>query len=135
MAKLVTVYEARPNEVSRVMGLLENRHLHPVVGDEPGRMTSYREQTHLVRIAVPATERDYAVGVLAEAQQQDVARLSHLISTTNRAALFVLVALGFVAVVGVLDAEGKWFALTWIVLCLAAAVALIRWAWARKPDR
>ena len=135
MAELVTVYEARPNEVARIVGLLESRHLHPVVGDDGDRMTSYREQAHLVRIAVPAVERDMAVGILAESEQHDVARLSHLTNVTNRAVLFVLVALGFVAVVGVLDAEGKWFALTWIVLCLVAAVALFRWAWSRKPEK
>ncbi|UCD50752.1 MAG: hypothetical protein JSW27_24920 [Phycisphaerales bacterium] len=133
MADLVTVYQARPNEVARIVGLLESRHLHPVVGDAPDRMTSYREQTHLIRIAVPAVERDMAVGILAETEQRDAARLSHLVNFTNRAVLFVIVVLGFVAVVGFLDAEGRWFALTWIVLCLIVALALIRWAWARKP--
>jgi hypothetical protein len=133
MADLVTVYQARPNEVARIVGLLEGRHLHPVVGDDPDRMTSYREQSHLIRIAVPAVERDMAVGILAETEQHDMARLSRLVNCTNRAVLFVVVALAFVAVVGFLDAEGKWFALTWIVLCLIAAVALIRWAWARRP--
>ena len=135
MADLVTVYQARPNEVARIVGLLESRHLHPVVGDDADRMTSYREQTHLIQIAVPATERDMAVGVLAETERGDVARLSHLIKVTNGAVLFVVAALGFVAVVGFLDAGGKWFALTWIVLCLVAAVALIRWAWSRKPQK
>ena len=134
MAELVTVYQARPNEVARIVGLLENRHLHPVVGDDADRMTSYREQMHLIQIAVPAVERDMAVGILAEVEQHDEVRLSHLINVTNRAVLFVIVALGFVAIVGFLDAEGKWFALTWIVLCAVAAVALIRWAWARKPQ-
>jgi len=134
MADLITVYQARPNEVARIVGLLESRHLHPVVGDDPERMTSYREQAHLIRIAVPAVERDMAVGILAETEHRDVARLSHLVNVTNRAVLFVVVALAFVAVVGFLDAKGKWFALTWIVLCLIAAIALIRWAWARKPE-
>jgi hypothetical protein len=135
MAKLVTVYQARPNEVARIVGLLENRHLHPVVGDDADRMTSYREQMHLIQIAVPIVERDMAVGVLAEVEQCDKVRLFHLINVTNRAVLFVVVVLGFVAIVGFLDAEGKWFALTWIVLCAVAAVALIRWAWARKPEK
>jgi hypothetical protein len=134
MAELVTVYQARPNEVARLVGLLEGHHLHPVVGDDADRMTSYREQMHLIRIAVPAVERDMAVGILAEVEQHDVARLSGLINFTNRAVLFVVVVLAFVAIVGFLDAEGKWFALTWIVLCLVAAVALIRWAWVRKPE-
>lgn len=135
MADLVTVYQARPNEVARIVGLLENRHLHPVVGDDADRMTSYREQMHLIQIAVPTVERDRAVGILAEVEQHDVARLSGLINFTNRAVLFVIVVLGFVAIVGFVDAEGKWFALTWIVLCAVAAVALIRWAWSRKPEK
>jgi len=134
MAELVTVYEARPNDVARIVGLLESRHLHPVVGDDADRMTAYREQSHLIRIAVPTVERDRALGVLADTEHRDEARLSHLITTTNRAVLFVLIALGFVAIVGVIDAEGKWFALTWIILCAVAAVALIRWAWSRKPQ-
>lgn len=133
MARLVTVYEARPNEVARIVGYLENRHLHPVIGDDPGRTTAYREQTHLVQIAVPAVERDMAVGVLADLERRDQARLSHLVKVTNGAVLFVLVVLGFVAIVGFVDADGKWFALTWLVLCLVASVALIRWAWGRKP--
>lgn len=135
MAELITVYEARPNEVARIVGLLESRHLHPVVGDDADRMTAYREQSHLIRIVVPAVERDRALGVLADMEHRDEARLSHLIKVTNGAVLFVLVALGFVAIVGVVDAEGKWFALTWIVLSLVAAVALIRWAWSRKPEK
>jgi len=133
MADLVTVYQANPNEVARIVGLLESRHLHPVVGDDADHMTSYRAQAHLIRIAVPTVERDMAVGILAEAEQHDLARLSQLVNVTNRAVLFVVIALGFVAIVGFLDAEGKWYALPWIALCLIAAVALIRWAWARKP--
>lgn len=133
MADLVTVYQANPNEVARIVGLLESRHLHPVVGDDADRTTSYRAQAQLIRIAVPTVERDMAVGILAEAEQHDLSRLSGVINFTNRAVLFVVIVLGFVAVVGFLDAEGKWFALTWIVLCLVAAVALVRWAWARKP--
>jgi len=133
MAELVTVYQANPNEVARIVGLLESRHLHPVVGDDPDRMTSYRAQVQHVRIAVPTVERDMAVGILAEAERHDLARLSKLVNVTNRAVLFVVIALAFVAIVGFLDAEGKWYALAWLVLCLVAAVALIRWAWARKP--
>jgi hypothetical protein len=134
MADLVTVYRANPNEVARIVRLLESRHLHPVVGDDADRMTSYREPAHLIRIAVPTVEREMAVGVLADAERHDLARLSGVINFTNRAVLFVVIALGFVAIVGFLDAEGKWFALAWIVLCLIAAVALVRWAWARKPQ-
>ena len=135
MAELVTVYEARPTDVARIVGLLECRHLHPVVTDDVDRMGTYRDQAHTVHIAVPATERDMAIGVLAEVERQDEVRLSHLTKVTNGAVLFVIVVLGFVAVVGVLDAEGKWFAATWVLLCLVAAVALIRWAWTRKPEK
>jgi len=135
MAKLVTVYEARPDNVARILRLLESRHLHPVVADDADRMGTYRDQTHTVQISVPATERDMAIGVLAEVERQDEVRLSHLVKVTNGAVLFVIVVLGFVAIVGVLDAEGKWFAATWVLLCLIAAVALIRWAWTRKPEK
>ena len=133
MAELATVYQAHPNDVARIVGLLESRHLHPVVGNDVERMSAYRTQSQFIEIAVPVTERDMAVGILAEVEQHDVVRLSHLVNVTNRAILFVLIALTFVAVVGFLDADGKWFALTWVVLCVVVAVALIRWAWARKP--
>ncbi len=133
MAELATVYQAHPNDVARIVRLLESRHLHPVVGDDAERISAYRTQSQLIQIAVPITERDMAVGILAEAEQHDEARLSHLINVTNRAVLFVLIVLAFVAVVGFLDADGHWFALTWVVLCLAVAMALVRWAWARKP--
>jgi len=135
MAELVTVYEARPGDVARIVGFLESRHLHPVVADDIDRMGTYRDQAHTVQIAVPATERDMAIGVLTEVERQDAVRLSHLTKVTNGAVLFVIVVLGFVAIVGVLDAEGKWFAATWVLLCLVAAVALIRWAWTRKPEK
>lgn len=135
MARLVTVCEARPDDVARIVGLLESRHLHPVVADDVGRMGAYRDQMHTVEIAVPATERDMALGVLAEGERKERARLSHLIKVTDGAVLFVIVVLGFVAVVGVLDADGKWFAATWVVLCVIAAVALIRWAWTRQRDK
>lgn len=134
MAKLVTVYEARANEVARIVGFLESRHLHPVVVDVVDRMTTYHEQSHLIRIAVPAVERDRALGMLTDTEHCDEARLSHLIKVTNGAVLFVLMVLGFVAVVGVVDAEGIGDALIWIVLCVMAAVALIRWTWTRKPQ-
>jgi protein-S-isoprenylcysteine O-methyltransferase Ste14 len=71
--------------------------------------------------------------MLSDLERRDRVRLSHLTKVTNGAVLFVLVVLGFVAIVGFVDADGKWFALTWLVLCLIAAVALIRWAWARNP--
>ena len=132
MAKLVRVYEARPHDVARIVGLLESHNLHPVVADDVDRMTTYRDQTHTVEIAVPATERDTALGVLAENERLDRTRLSHLIKVTDGAVLFVIAVLAFVAVVGVLDADGKWFAATWVVLCTVASIALIRWAWTRK---
>lgn len=133
MARLVTVYEAHPHDVARIVGLLEGRHLHPVVADVEG-MGTYRDQAHTVEIAVPATERDMALGVLAESERQDGVRLSHLIKVTDGTVLFLVVVLAFVAVVGVLDANGKWFAATWVVLCVVAAVALIRWAWTRQRE-
>ena len=135
MAKLVTVYEARPTDVARIVGLLESRHLHPVVVGDSDCMGAYRDHSHTVEIAVPATERDMAIGVLAEVERQDEVRLSHLMKVTNGAVLFVIVVLAFVAVVGVLDAEGKWYAGVWVFLCLVFAVAVIRAAWSGKGEK
>ena len=132
MARLVTVCEARPDDVARIVGLLESHHLHPLIADDVERMGTYRNQSQTVEIAVPAAERDTALGVLAENERQDRTRLSHLIKVTDGAVLFLVVVLAFVAVVGVLDADGKWFAVTWVILCGAASAALIRWAWTRR---
>lgn len=133
MAELVTVYEARPNEVARIVGLLEGRHLHPVVVDDTERMGVYRQSAHVVRIAVPAVERDMAIGMLAETERRDRARLTRLVKVTDGVVLLVLAVLGFVAVVGFVDADGRWLALTWLVLALLVAAALLRWAWPRRP--
>lgn len=133
MAELVTIYKAIPEDVSRIVGLLQSRHLHPVVLDDAGKLGAYRNQTHEIRIAVPETERDMALGILAETEQKDGARLRPLINVTNAIVLLVIAVLGFVAVVGLLDTSGKWFAAVWIVLTAVVAVALIRWAWRKKP--
>ena len=74
MAELITVYKALPDEVTKVVQLLQSRNLNPVVIDDIGKMGSYR--SHVVRIAVPETERDMAVGILAEADLQNQASLS-----------------------------------------------------------
>ena len=132
MARLVTVYEARPEDVAQIVGMLESRHLHPVVPEDVGRRSAYRRGSSLVQIAVPETERDMAIGVLAEFERQEDSRLKQLTKVTDSAMLFVIVVLAFVAVVGILDAEGKWHAALWGVLCLIASVAVIRAAWARK---
>lgn len=132
MAELVTVYRARPDEVAKVVGLLQGRNVNPVVLDDAGKMGAYRDHSHEVRIAVPATERDVALGILDQMQQKDESRLAPLISVTNGIVLLVVAVLAFVAVVGLLDTSGKWFVAVWIVLTGVVAVALVRWAWRKN---
>jgi hypothetical protein len=129
MAELVTVYTAPPDEVSRVVGYLEGRCLHPIVLDDAAAMGVYRRQAHEVRIAVPETEREMAVHLLAERQRQNEARLLPLMKTANGVVFLLLIVLGIVAVVGLLDTRGWWFAGLSIFLVGGAALALLRWAW------
>jgi len=134
MAELATVYRARPEEVAKVTVLLRRRNLEPVVLDDVGKMGAYRDHSHEVRIAVPAAQRNMALGVLAEMEQKDKTRLSPLISVTNGVVLLVIVVLGCVGIVALLDRSGKWLAVVWGVLTAVVGVALIRWAWRKKPD-
>ena len=133
MAELVTVYRARPDEVAKVMGFLQGRNVNPVVLDDAGKMGAYRDHSHEVRIAVPDAERDVALGVLKEMQRKDESRLAPLISVTNGIVLLCIAVLVCVAIVALLDRNGKWFAAVWLVLTAVVAVALIRWAWRKDP--
>ena len=133
MAKLVTVHKAIPAEVSKVVSCLENRCLHPVVLDNEEKMGPYRSQTHEIRIAVPETERDLAIRVLAQRERQDRLRLFPVIKRTNAVVLLLVVVLSILAIVGLLDASGLWFTGLWIVLTIAVALVLLRLAWRKKP--
>jgi hypothetical protein len=130
MAELVTVYKALPDEVTKIVQLLQSRNLNPVVIDDIGKMGAYR--SHVVRIAVPETERDMAVGVLAEADLQNQARLSSVIKGTNAVVFIVIIFLAALAIAGFVDESGKWFNSIWILFSTIIAVALIRWAWCKK---
>jgi len=130
MSELVTIYKAQPNNVSQIMQLLESRHLHPEVVDDVSKMGTYGR--HTVRIAVPTTERDMAVNILAEFEQHDKSRISELVKVTNGIVLIIIVLLVLIAIVGIFDREGKWFFTAWILIVAFAATALIRWAWGKK---
>ena len=131
MAELVTVYKALPDEVAKIVQLLEGRNLNPVVIDDIEKMGSYR--SHVVRIAVPETERDMAVGILAEANLQNRAKLSPVIKGTNAIVFIVIAVLVILAIIGFIDKSGKWFAALWILISTVVAITLIHWAWFKKP--
>jgi hypothetical protein len=130
MSELVTIYKAHPDNVTQILQLLESRHLHPVVVDDVSKMGAYR--SHEVRIAVPQTERDMAVNILAEFEQRDKSRISELVNVTNGIFLLVVALLVLVAVVGIFDKNGKWFIAVWILIVACAGAALIRLAWGKK---
>ncbi|MBN1361572.1 MAG: hypothetical protein JW993_13320 [Sedimentisphaerales bacterium] len=131
MAELVTVYCTLPDDVSKIVRLLERHGLHPVIVDDPDKMSAYRG--HEVRIAVPAGERDRAVAVLAEADRAGNARICELTKATNGVILILVAALGFVALIGIFDTQGAWFLGVSVALFAALAVVLIRWAWRKEP--
>jgi len=134
MAELVTVYRAIPAEVPRVIGYLENRCLHPVVLDDTENVSAYRSHAREIRIAVPQTERDMAVQILDQREQEEKRRLFPVVKRANVVVYVLIAALGALAVVGLLDRRGFWFLGFGILLTIVAAFALVRRAWATQPD-
>ena len=134
MAELVTVYKAIPAEVPRVIGYLENRCLHPVVLDDAENVSAYRSHAHEIRIAVPQTERDMAVQILDQREQEDKLRLFPVVKRANVVVYILIAALGALAIVGLLDRRGFWFIGFGILLTIVAAFALVRRAWATQED-
>ena len=132
MAELVVVYKTLGPDVSRVVGYLRSRNLNPVVLDDAGKMGAYRDQAQEIRIAVPETERDMALGVLAEMEHKDEARLASDVKVARGVVLLIVVILALVALIGLLDRSGKWYLAAWFALVGVVAIALIRSAW-RKP--
>ena len=130
MSELVTIYKAHPDNVSQIIQLLESRHLHPAVVDDESKMGIYR--SHEVRIAVPQTERDMAVNILAEFEQKDKTRISHLVKVTNAIVLIIIALLALVVIVGFFDKGGKWFSAVWILIVAFAGATLVRLAWGKK---
>jgi len=127
---MVTIYTAHPDNVSQIVHLLESRNLHPVVVDDVGKIGSYRN--HQIRIAVPLTERDMAVGILTQAEQSNKTRLCELVKMTNTIFIIIIALLVLVAIVGFFDKQGKWFFIIWMLITACAGIALIRWAWHDK---
>lgn len=130
MSELVTIYKVHPDNVSQILQLLESRHLHPTVVDDVSKMGIYR--SHEVRIAVPQTERNMAVNILAEFEQRDKSRISELVKATNGIVIIVIALLVIIAVIGFIDKQGKWFFAAWMVIVAFVGVALVRWAWVGK---
>ena len=134
MAELVTVHKAMEADVAKVVAYLENRCLHPVVLDDSEKMSPYRRQAHEIRIAVPETERDMAIRILEQMQQQEQVRLSPLVKKANAVVFTLIAVLALLAIVGLLDARGVWFDRLCILAVVLAAPALVRRAWGRRPD-
>ena len=132
MAELITVYCTLPDDVSKTVQLLQDHDLHPVVVDDPDKTGVYR--SHEVRIAVPATERDLAVAVLAEAEGKGRGRICQLTKATNGIILIMIAAVGFVALIGMFDTHGAWFFGVWIILIVVVGALLVHWAWRKKGD-
>ena len=130
MSEPIVVYKVQQENVSKIVQLLESRHLHPVVVDDIDKMGFYR--SHLIRIAVPQTEHDMAVGILAEAEQHDKKQISGLVKKTNAVVVIVVAMLLLAAIVGFFDERGKWFFAVWIFITVCVGAALIRLAWCRK---
>ena len=130
MSELITIYKAHPDNISEIVNLLESRNLHPIVVDDAGKMGAYR--SHQIRIAVPQTERDMAVVILAEAEHSSKKQISELVKVTNGIVLIIITLLVLVAIVGFFDKHGKWFFAFWILITVCLGTALIRWAWSGK---
>jgi len=134
MSELAMVYKASAADVSRVMGYLRRRNLNPVLLDDAEPKGTYRDQAYEVRIAVPETQREMALNVLTEMESQERTRLTPHTKVAGSAVMLLMVAGGLVALVSLMDRSGKWFIALWLLLTAVAAVALIRWAWGKKPS-
>jgi uncharacterized membrane protein SirB2 len=130
MSELVTIYTVHQDNVAEIIRLLESRNLHPVIVDDVGKMGVYR--SHQIRIAVPETERDMAIGILVEAEQHDKTRLSEIVKVVDGIILIIITLLVLVVIVGFFDKQGKWFFATWMLIIAFASIALIRFTWNDK---
>ena len=126
------VYKSLPDKVFEIIQLLENKNLHPEVIDDTGKTGSYR--CDYVRIAVPSDERDSALRILAENEQKNEKNISILLKSTNKIILIIIAMLAIIAIIGILDRDGKWYAIAWILLTVFTGAALIRWAWSNKSE-
>jgi Flp pilus assembly protein TadB len=133
MAELIVVYQANPDNVQKAVQVLESRHLHPVILDEPEKASGYRTRNYLVRIGVPETERDMATHVLAEAERQSEAKLTPAMKTIHAAFIFMVVAAGLVVAIGLIDGGGKWFGATLIAVGLLFLALFLRAIRKQKP--
>ena len=134
MAELVVVYRAIAPEAQKIVALLQRRHLHPAIMEDIGAEGGYRGHAHMIRIGVPATERDMAVAILAEAEQQSEAKVAPTVRRIQEAFLLVGSVVAVVILIGVLDKSGKWLAVVTAFLCLLAAVLLLRWGWGKRSE-
>ena len=134
MAELVVVYRAIVPEAQKIVALLQRRHLHPVFMDEFEATGGYRSHDRAIRIGVPATERDMAVAILAEAEQQSEAKVAPTVRRIQGVFVLVGFLVAVVILVGVLDKSGKWLAAATALLCLPVAVLLLRWGWSKRPE-
>lgn len=132
MSELVVVYKALPDEAQKIVELLESRNLNPVIIDDVEKMGAYRN--HEVRIAVPQIERDIATGILAETDRQIQTHLKQTIKISNTIVFIIATSLGIIAIIGILDTEGRWFIASWLLLTAAVAAAIIHWAWFKKSN-
>ncbi len=134
MAELVVVYRAIAPEAQKIVALLQRRHLHPLIMDELEATGGYRSHDRVVRIGVPATERDMALGILAEADRQGEAKVGPTVRRIQGVFVLLGLVLAVVILIAVLDESGKWLAAVTAFLCLVVAVLLLRWGWNRRPE-
>lgn len=130
MSELVTIYKAQPDNVSEIIQLLESRGLHPVVADDIDKMGTYG--SHQVRIAVPEIERDTAINIIEQFEQQDNSRISGLVKSTNKIVLIAIALLALATIAVFFDEKGKWSFIVWILIVAFVGVVLIRLAWSGK---
>jgi len=134
VAELVVVYKAIAPEAQKIAALLQRRHLHPVFMDEFEATGGYRSHDRAIQIGVPATERDMAVAILAEAEQQSEAKVAPTVRRIQGVFLLVGLMVAVVILIGVLDRDGKWLVVVTAFLGLFAAVLLLRWGWGKRPE-
>lgn len=124
---LRVIYKARPQAVSRVVGLLRKEGFNPTVLDHPDATYTYASKwTNLVRIAVPPTEVEGARSVLAAWENSirpSVDSLANSLFVQLVYSLLITLVIG--AILFALDYPARkflpWLFLVWILILIVVA--------------
>ena len=96
----VVVYNASPQALRRVLGVLRKEGFSPVVLDQPDATIAYASgYTNLIRVAVPSTEAPAARSVLARWEQEDQPQVEGLARRLTTQLLYSILIVAFMGAI------------------------------------